>query len=70
MDDEILTVDELAAMLKMPREAVYEMTRRRSQKRHANPLPVIRLGERHVRFLRSHIESWLARCAERGKSVR
>jgi excisionase family DNA binding protein len=62
-NDEILTVEELAAMLKMKRESIHEMTRKRGQERHRNPLPICRVCG-HIRFRRSDIERWLDRCAK------
>lgn len=69
--DEIMTIDELAAYLKMGRSSVYEMTRKRAQVRHPNPLPVCRIGG-HIRFRKSDVDAWIARCVEnqpRGERV-
>ena len=60
---EILTIAELAALLKMSRGQIYTLTRKRSHSRMANPLPVVRiLG--NVRFRREDIEQWLDRLAK------
>jgi len=49
-DDQILlTVDELAAILRVPKSWIYS---------HQDQLPTVRLG-RYVRFKRSEIESFL-----------
>jgi len=49
-DDQILlTVDELAEILRVPRSWIYS---------HQDQLPTVRLG-RYVRFKRSEIESFL-----------
>jgi excisionase family DNA binding protein len=49
-DDQILlTVDELAEILRVPRSWIYS---------HQDQLPTVRLG-RYVRFRRSEIESFL-----------
>jgi excisionase family DNA binding protein len=50
----------------MPRQSVYEMTRKRGQVRHANPLPVCRIGG-HIRFRRADIEQWLASSVQKGR---
>lgn len=62
-DDEIWTFDELARVLKMQKESLYEMTRARGRTRHKNPLPFVILCG-HRRFLRSQVEAWIARSAE------
>jgi len=48
---EILTVDDLAAMLKMSRGQIYEMTRARTRtgSMREHPLPVLRING-NVRF--------------------
>ena len=50
----LLTTDDIAALLAVPRLSVYEYARRRH-----DPLPSITIG-RHRRFYRSDIERWLA----------
>jgi excisionase family DNA binding protein len=64
---EILTIEELASLLKMSRNQVYGMTRARARKRMENPLPVLRLNG-NVRFKRSDIEAWLGRVATEEES--
>ncbi len=60
---EILTIDELAALLKMSRSQVYTMTRKRSQARMLHPLPVLRLNG-NIRFRKSDVERWLEKLAQ------
>jgi excisionase family DNA binding protein len=50
----LLTADELAALLCVPRSSVYEYARRRH-----DPLPSLLIG-RHRRFERAQVERWLA----------
>ena len=61
---EILTVAELAALLKMSKGQVYEMTKARTRtgamKDH--PLPVLQING-NVRFVRSDVEAWLEKLA-------
>ena len=60
---QILTIDELAAFLKLTRRSVYNMTRARGQARmQPNPLPILKING-NVRFRKSDIEAWLARLA-------
>jgi excisionase family DNA binding protein len=49
----LLTADDIAALLAVPRSSVYEYARRRH-----DPLPSIAIG-RHRRFYRSDVERWL-----------
>jgi predicted DNA-binding transcriptional regulator AlpA len=60
---EILTVDDVASLLKCKRSSVYNMTRKRGQVRYEIPLPVLRLPC-GLRFRRSDVEDWLDRIAE------
>ena len=61
---EILTVDELAALLKMSRRQIYSMTetRTRNGKMQDHPLPVLRVNG-NLRFRKSDIEQWLEELA-------
>lgn len=52
--DELLTVDELAVMLKVPKGWVYEHTRRGCR----DPLPCVRLGK-YLRFSAADIRAYL-----------
>ena len=54
--DELLTVEDVAALLQVPKSWVYERTRRRGAQR----LPFIRLGK-YVRFEREAIRNFVAR---------
>jgi excisionase family DNA binding protein len=51
---EILTPEELAALLRVTPSWVNEKTRRRAK----NPLPALRIG-RYIRFRRSDVIAWL-----------
>ena len=51
---EILTPEEVAELLRVPKSWVYEKTRDRQR----NPLPVFRIG-RYLRFDRSEVIAWL-----------
>jgi excisionase family DNA binding protein len=54
--DAVLTVAEVAAMLKVPKSSIYEWTRFRTHQRV--PLPHRKVGK-YLRFLRSEIDAWL-----------
>lgn len=54
--DSLLTVDDVAALLKVPKSWVYERTRRRGPDR----LPFIKLGK-YVRFEAGAVQAFLAR---------
>jgi excisionase family DNA binding protein len=53
MEKKILIADEVAEMLRVDRQRVYELVRR-------NAIPVIRLGERQYRFDAEAIKAWIA----------
>jgi len=61
---EILTIEDLAALLKMDRKAIYGMTRRRHKRRYGElALPVLRING-HIRFRRQDVMAWLERLAK------
>jgi excisionase family DNA binding protein len=62
---EILTVDEVAALLRMSKSQVYELSKARTRSGDVrdNPLPVLRIGS-SVRFRRADIEAWIDRLAK------
>jgi excisionase family DNA binding protein len=62
---EVLTIEQVAAWLKMSRRQVYEMTRSRGQARMDDPIPMLRING-NVRFRRVDVDAWLSRLAERG----
>ena len=53
LDEPLLTADQVAGLLAVPRSSVYEYARRADDR-----LPSIGVG-RHRRFYRSDVESWL-----------
>ena len=65
---EILTVAELATMLKMSKGQIYEMTstRTRTGSMRENPIPVLRINS-NIRFRKSDIEDWIEKLAANGK---
>jgi excisionase family DNA binding protein len=54
MERQILVADEVAEMLRVDRQRVYELARR-------NAIPVIRVGERQYRFDAEAIRQWIER---------
>ena len=53
MDQTILIADEVAEMLRVDRQRVYELVRQ-------HKIPVIRVGERQYRFNADAIARWMA----------
>jgi excisionase family DNA binding protein len=49
----LLTADEAARFLRVPRSTLYELVRSRG-------LPHIRIGDRALRFTRADLEEWIA----------
>jgi excisionase family DNA binding protein len=58
METRLLVADEVAEMLRVDRQRIYELVRTRK-------IPVIRLGERQYRFSADAVRQWL----ENGGSV-
>ena len=58
LGDELLTVADLAAILKCKESSVYNLTRRRGRARYDNPVPVLRLPM-GLRFRRESVIAWL-----------
>ena len=56
--DELLTVSDLALILKCKESSVYNLTRRRGQARYDSPVPVLRLPM-GLRFRKSSVLAWL-----------
>lgn len=65
---ELLTVAELAALLKMSKGQIYEMTNRRTRAgaMRDHPIPVVKING-NVRFVKSDIEAWIEKLASRGR---
>jgi excisionase family DNA binding protein len=61
---EILTVAEVATMLRLSKSQVYELTNphTRSGDLREHPLPVLRIGA-SVRFVRKDVEEWVEKMA-------
>ena len=64
---ELLTVDELAVMLKMSKGQIYEMTKTRTRtgSMRENPLPVLKING-NVRFRKRDVEDWIEKLVVRG----
>lgn len=56
MDNEILTVDEVAAYLKLAKKTVYKLVAEKQ-------IPAFRVGK-FWRFKKSEIEHWINKCQE------
>ena len=59
---EILTVDEVAAWLKISKRHIYELTKQRTRSGDVreNPLPCAKLGK-SIRFNKAAVEEWIER---------
>lgn len=62
---EILTIDELAALLKMSKRQIYTMCEKRTRNcaMKDHPLPVLKING-NLRFRKSDVEVWLGRLVE------
>jgi excisionase family DNA binding protein len=52
MEQQILIAEEVAQLLRVDKQRVYELVR-------TNKLPVIRIGQRQYRFSKTAVEKWL-----------
>jgi hypothetical protein len=64
-ESEILTVTDVARLLRCEVSSVYNLTCRRGRARYDNPIPVLRLPC-GLRFKRSSILAWLDSVESRG----
>jgi excisionase family DNA binding protein len=62
MERQILIAAEVAELLRIDRQRVYELARR-------NAIPVIRLGERQYRFDAEAIRKWIERGGQSDRDV-
>ena len=60
---EILTIDELAAWLRISRSSVYELTSERGRNSSKYPLPTLRIGK-SLRFVRADVQAWIDKTKE------
>lgn len=56
--DEILTLSQVARILKASTKQVYELTRGRSQARMSHPLPVFTIHNKMKRVRKSDLRDW------------
>lgn len=66
--DEIMTVKDVAAFLKMSAGQIYEQTREKTRSRRTYPIPFMKING-NLRFRRSHILIWLDAQAKRTQPV-
>lgn len=57
--DEVLTVEEVAELLKMKPSQIYTLTSARSQARSNAPLPSFKITSKALRFRKSQVLAWL-----------
>lgn len=60
----IMTIGEVALLLKMDRAAVRRLTEERSQRRAKFPFPVLPINGRNLRFSRAAVEEWIKKIDE------
>lgn len=54
----LLSIDDAAALLKLTRQQMYELTRNRSRMRQEVPLPIVRIGKKKM-FRPSSLSEWI-----------
>jgi predicted DNA-binding transcriptional regulator AlpA len=60
---ELLTLSDLAKLLKLSKTSAYNLTRARTRARMRSPIPMLRING-HSRFLSSDVEAWLQKLRE------
>jgi hypothetical protein len=68
VSDEILTVSEAEAILKMTEKQVYELTRRRSIERMEHPFPAFNIHAKAKRIRKADLMSWIEALAKRASA--
>ena len=63
-DNEILTLAEVAGILKCAQSQVYELTRQRAKARMSKPLPAFKIHSKMVRIRKSDLMRWLEEMAK------
>jgi excisionase family DNA binding protein len=59
MDQTILSIDEVASLLRVSKRSVYEWTSERGRERmKSNPFPVLRINST-IRFVREDVLAWI-----------
>ena len=61
--NEIWTVEDCAAFLKMTPSAIYSLTRARGKARADIPLPVLKIHSKALRFRKSDVMEWVDQIA-------
>ena len=64
----ILTVSEVAELLKMKPSQIYTMTRSRARERMARPLPYLKLNG-NLRFSKEAIEQWISELSQEERAA-
>jgi hypothetical protein len=68
--NEVLTPREVARMLKCRTNQIYELSRRRGQKRSTKPLPVFTVHSRMKRVRKQDLMAWLDGLVEASRRER
>lgn len=63
MDDRLMTIDDLAAYLQVPKATVYAWRSRR------NGPPAMTVGGRALRYRRADVDAWLAQQADGARTA-
>ena len=60
---ELLTIDDLAKLLKLSKRSAYELTKERVRARMSTPIPFIKING-NTRFVRADVETWIQKLRE------
>ncbi len=65
---ELLTLADLAKLLKLSKTSAYNLTRARTRARMKHPIPMLRVNG-HSRFLSADVEAWLQKLREESEAA-
>jgi hypothetical protein len=63
----LLTVDEVGTLLRVSRRSVFEMTRTRNRAKQKHPLPIVRLNQNCLRFVKQDVLDWVSKLSQETK---
>jgi hypothetical protein len=67
-EPEILTLKDVARILRTATNKIYELTRGRAKARMADPLPVLRIHSKMLRVRKADLMDWLDKMVEKQRA--
>jgi len=66
---ELLTANDVAQLLKVKVGVIRELSRSRTQRNSAHPLPVVKFSKKCTRYIRADIERWISEVAQSSQAA-